>query len=267
MMERLLEFKDYICGYGQSFRLKEINFEVDRGDFTGIIGPNGSGKTTLLKGITGELNITGGSATYMGESLPKLSLAERARHFAVVSQFSDPVDISVEEYVLMGRIPYRSRWQYFESQEDYSIAEKYMRLTGIVHLKNKLLTSISGGEMQLAGIARALAQEPEILLLDEATAHLDISHQVQVLNLLRRLNREMNLTVLMVIHDLNLAGEYCDKLIMMDRGGVYIKGDPHKVLRYDHIEEVYKTVVVTRENPLSGKPVIFLVSEKVLNKR
>ena len=124
---------------------------------------------------------------------------------------------------------------------------------------------LSGGEKQLAAIARALAQEPKLLLLDEPTSHLDITHQVQVLNLIQRLNSELGLTVLMIIHDLNLAGEYCDHLVMMNDGKIYISGKPEEVMTYKTIEEVYNTVVIAKTNPLSKKPVIFLVSEKVLS--
>jgi len=128
------------------------------------------------------------------------------------------------------------------------------------------MTQLSGGEQQLAGIARALTQEPDLLLLDEPTSHLDITHQVQILNLLQRLNTELELSVLMIIHDLNLAGEYCDYLIMLNKGKIHTQGTPEKVLNYQNIEEVYNTVVVTETNPLSGKPVILLVSENVLKK-
>ncbi|MEN8156160.1 MAG: ABC transporter ATP-binding protein [Bacteroidota bacterium] len=262
--EAFLVLKDFSCGYRPSFQLANISFSVSKGSFAGIIGPNGSGKTTLLKGISGELQKLGGELSLMGQSTSVLSLKERARHFAVVSQFSASADISVEEYVIMGRMPYRTTWQFFETAEDISIAERYMELTHIDHLRHKRITQLSGGELQLASIARALTQEPEILLLDEPTSHLDISHQVQILNLIQQLNTELGLTVLMVIHDLNLAGEYCDHLFMMKEGDLYTSGAPGEVLLYNHIEAVYNTVVITRENPLSGKPAIFLVSGRVL---
>src|SRR5690554_7187190 len=134
----------------------------------------------------------------------------KARRIAVVSQFVDAADISVEDYVLLGRLPYRAPFQFFEPQRDVLLARKYMRLTGIWKHRKKYLSQLSGGEQQLAAIAQALTQEPELLLLDEPTSHLDITHQVQVLNLIQRLNKELKLTVLMIIHDLNLAAEYCN---------------------------------------------------------
>ena len=266
-MKNFLLLNNFSCGYKNSFKLQDISFSVPKGVFAGIVGPNGSGKTTLLKGITGELKLFEGTISLNTLNLSTMSLMEKARNIAVVSQFSEVADIPVEDYVLMGRLPYRTMWQFFETQKDFDAAERYMKLTNIFHLRHKLMTQLSGGELQLASIARALTQEPELLLLDEPTSHLDITHQVQILNLIQQLNVELNLTVLMVIHDLNLAGEYCDHLIMMKAGKVYLKGEPHEVFDYNHIEKVYNTVVITQKNPLSGKPVIFLVSGKVLSKR
>jgi iron complex transport system ATP-binding protein len=200
-----------------------------------------------------------------GKGLESFSLKESARHIAIVSQFTDTDDITAEDYVLMGRIPYQNRFQLFESKDDFFITEKYMKLTDVYRFKDKFLSELSGGEQQRAAIARALAQEPELLLLDEPTAHLDITHQVKILDLINRLNQEMKLTVLMVIHDLNLASEYCDQLILLNEGKLFTKGSPEEVLTFETIEQVYKTPVVTRTNPYSGKPVVFLLSEKVLD--
>lgn len=265
-MNHFFEIEDFSCGYPGKFILEEISFEIKKGDFVGIIGPNGSGKTTLFNGISGELNTLSGSSRINGKFIQQMSLKERAQNLAVVTQNIEVGSMTVEEYVLMGRIPYRKQFQFFETKNDVAIAEKYMELTGVTALKNKFMNALSGGEQQLAGIARALTQEPELLLLDEPTSHLDITHQVQILNLIRRLSNELGLTVLMIIHDLNLAGEYCDSLIMMQNGRIRKKGRPHEVLNYKDIEAVYNTVVITRTNPISGKPVVFLVSEEILRK-
>ena len=264
-MHDFLVLDKYSCGYRNSFQLDGISFSLRRGGLAGIIGPNGSGKTTLLRGLSGELKKWEGDVYLNNQDLSAMSLKEKARNVAIVTQFSELVDIPVEEYILMGRLPYRTQWQFFETKKDIEIAERYMELTNILHLRKKLITQLSGGELQLASIARALTQEPELLLLDEPTSHLDITHQVQILNLIQQLESDLDLTVLMIIHDLNLAGEYCDYLVMMDHGKVYIQGKPHEVLDYKHIEQVYKTVVVTRKNPMSGKPAIFLVSDKILS--
>lgn len=255
------------CGYGGDFYLQNISFSLPRGAFAGIIGPNGSGKTTLFKGLSGELKLTSGELLLDGQRLDRMPLKDKASRLAVVAQFSEQGDFTVEEYVMLGRLPYRQRFQFFESKDDWAIAEKYMELTDVLRFRHKNMSELSGGEQQLASIARALCQEPQLLLLDEPTSHLDISHQVQVLNLVQRLNEELGLTVLIIIHDLNLASEYCDYLVMMKQGEVYKKGTPEEVLTYHHIEEVYKTVVFTQLNPLSKKPAVFLVSEKVIKEQ
>lgn len=261
----MLQIEGLQCGYGDKFHISDISFRVKKGGFTGIIGPNGSGKTTLFRGITSELEIEKGRAMLDERDLTIMNQKERAQDMAIVTQEIEGASITVEDYVLMGRLPYRSTFQFFETKEDYRIAHKYLELTDVFHLKDKYMYQLSGGEKQLAAIARALTQEPKLLLLDEPTSHLDITHQVQVLNLIQRLNSELGLTVLMIIHDLNLAGEYCDHLVMMNEGKMYVSGKPEEVLTYKTIEEVYNTVVITKTNPLSKKPVIFLVSEKVLS--
>ncbi len=266
-MNDFFQLNNFSCGYPGKFVLEDVTFDVAKGDFVGIIGPNGSGKTTLFKGISCELSVLSGGSRLNGTNIQKMGLKEKAQNLAVVTQNIEVGSMTVEEYVLMGRIPYRSQFQFFETAEDIAIAEKYMELTGITRLKGKFMNALSGGEQQLAGIARALTQEPQLLLLDEPTSHLDITHQVQILNLIRRLSRELGLTVLMIIHDLNLAGEYCDSLIMMQKGSVRKKGLPLEVLNYADIEAVYDTVVITRINPVSGKPVVFLVSEEVIGKK
>lgn len=264
-MQEFINIKNLISGYAGSFMLKEINVEITKGSFAGIIGPNGSGKTTLFKTITKELKPTAGKIYIQGTDTSTLSAKQMAQQMAIVTQDIEAADISVEDYVLMGRLPYKTNFQLFEKIRDYDIANKYMKLTGVYAYKHKLMRELSGGQQQLAAIAKALTQEPKLLLLDEPTSHLDISHQVQILNLVQQLNEEMKLTVLMIIHDLNLAGEYCDYLIMMNDGDIQVKGTPQEVLNFNNIEAVYKTPVITQENPLSKRPAIFLVSEKVLN--
>ena len=264
-MSCVFELSNFSCGYDK-FQTKDINISLEPGCFAGIIGPNGSGKTTLFRGITGELAPLSGTISINEVNLDTLSLKEKAQKIAIVSQHFDAADITVEDYVLMGRYPYHSKYQLFETKEDIAIAERYMELTEITHLRYKYLHQLSGGEQQLTSITRALVQEPKLLLLDEPTSHLDIKHQVQVLNLVQRLNCELGLSVLMIIHDLNLAGEYCNKLFLINKGYLHTSGTPEEVLNYKNIEDVYGTVVVTKTNPVSGKPAIFLVSENVLYK-
>ncbi|MFY9153909.1 MAG: ABC transporter ATP-binding protein [Prolixibacteraceae bacterium] len=263
MKTDILNIENLCCGYPK-FQLAGINVAIQKGSFAGIIGPNGSGKTTLFRAITGTLGIKSGKILLGNRNLQTLSPRLRAQNIAIVSQFIDASDITVEDYVLMGRIPYHSRFSFFESDEDYQIARKYMEMTDTWRFKDQLMSELSGGEQQLAAIARALTQQPELLLLDEPTSHLDITHQVHILNVLQELNHEMGLSVLMVIHDLNLASEYCDQLVLVNQGRIHTQGTPEEVLTFQNIEDVYKTVVVTQNNPLSGKPAVFLASGKVL---
>ena len=163
----------------------------------------------------------------------------------------------------MGRFPYYNRFQFFEKENDLKLVEHYMEMTDVASFKNKYMSEISGGERQRAQVARALVQQPLILILDEPTSHLDITHQVRILNLIKRLNRDLNLTVVMVIHDLNMAAEYCSKLVMLKKGYVFNNGTPEDVLTYSNIEEVYETVVIVQTNPLTQKPFVIPVTENV----
>ena len=267
MKSDYLKIENLSCGYSNGFNLKNISIALHKGVFAGITGPNGSGKTTLFKAISGSFALKK-SIIMLGKSnLGRIKPQERARMVAQVAQFPEIAEMTVEEYVMLGRIPYRDPFQFFESSRDMVIARRYMNLTGIIDLRSKMMNELSGGEQQLAAIAQALTQEPELVLLDEPTSHLDISHTVQILNLIQKLNRNTGLTVLMILHDLNIAAEYCDYLLMLDNGRIYAQGTPSEVLTYQNIEAVYKTVVVTRENPLSGKPAIFLVSENIMQEQ
>jgi len=263
-MERknFLKIEHLKSGYSKKMIIHDISFEIAKGSFTGIIGPNGSGKTTLFKTITGELIQSEGSIYLNDNCISSMLPKQKAQKIAIVTQNTDAVDITVEDYVLMGRFPYKGKFQLFDTREDIQLAHKFMKLTDVLKFKDKLMNELSGGEQQLVAIAKALTQEPELLLLDEPTSHLDISHQMQILNLIQKLNEDYNLTVLMIIHDLNLAAEYCDYLIMMDQGDIFIKGTPEEVLTYTNIEEVFKAIVITQENRITKKPSILLVSDR-----
>lgn len=258
----MLEVKNIVCGYGSKFRLAQISFTVEDKSFVGIIGPNGSGKTTLFRAITKGIKLENGEIFLEQKNIHHLTSENLSKKIAVVTQNPNAgLEIKVEDYVLMGRIPYRNKYQFFESQDDFKTAEHSMIVTDTIQFRDRMFSSLSGGEMQMTIIARALAQKPVMLLLDEPTNHLDIAHQVRMLDLLKKLNREKALTVLIVLHDLNLASEYCDKIILLNHGTIYKHGTPEEVLTYQNIEEVYNTAVLVNNNPISGKPCIFLVSE------
>lgn len=256
----MLEINKLFCGYGARTVLKDINLNVEDGGLLGILGPNGSGKTTLLRAMTGVLKPGSGEILFKGRDVRRMSFRELAQSIAVVSQDPQIGILSVEEFVLMGRIPHYGKFQFSETRRDREIAQRALALTKTEHLKERSIWEISGGEKQLICIARALAQEPSLLLLDEPTTHLDITHQIEIMELMRRLNKDSGLTVIMILHDLNLASEFCRTLALLHNGMIHACGTPENVLTYQAIEEVYKATVVVKESPVSLKPYCFLVS-------
>jgi iron complex transport system ATP-binding protein len=200
-----------------------------------------------------------GTVRYDGKDVYKASPNQIACSIAVVPQDTLIVfEFLVRDIVMLGRIPYLKKFKK-EAETDLSAVERAMTLTSTTHLADKFINELSAGERQRVIIAKALAQEPKLLILDEPTSHLDISHQIEIFNLIKRLSTREGLTVLAVLHDLNLASEYCDRLILLSEGRIYTQGSPREVLNYKTIEEVYKTVVIVHENPISKKPYIFLV--------
>lgn len=258
----MLGIEDLVCGYGDRIVVRDINLKVNKGELVGIIGPNGCGKTTLFRAVTKVLRPRQGRVIFNGRDIDGISYKELAKQLAVVSQDGMAEGIGVEDYVLFGRIPHRKRFQFLESQYDIDTAKKAMELADVAGFSKRSLDELSGGERQRVFISRALAQEPELLLLDEPTTHLDIGHQIEILELLRTLNRDKGLTILIILHDLNLAGCYCDRLVLMNEGRIYKEGGADNVLTYQNIEEVYKTVVVVEESPVTGKPYIFVVPRR-----
>lgn len=253
----LLEIKGLFCGYGKKTILRGVSFGINTGAFVGIIGPNGSGKTTLLRAINGFLPPAKGTISLKGKGTHEMDRRELAKQMAVVTQLPEATSpFSVEEFVLLGRVPHWRRFQFLETEKDLETAERVMALTGIDHLRGRRMEELSGGERQLVFLARALAQEPHLLLLDEPTAHLDIGHQVQIMELLSQLNREQSLTIVVVLHDLTLASLYCERLILLDQGRLRAIGPPQQVLTKGVIEEVYQTAVRVMEAPGGGRPVI-----------
>lgn len=258
MVKDYLQIHNLSCGYGKNFRLDGINISLPKGVFAGVIGSNGSGKSTLFKGIVGDLHLLSGSVNINGENLSNLSLKQKARSIAVVSPTADVTPMTVEEYVLMGRIPHQKPFQFTYNKADREIAANYMELAGITHLQHKHLNELSSGQQQMATIACALTQQPSLLLLDEPTSHLDITFQVKIMNLLKRLIEENQLTVLMIVHDLNLASTYCNRLILMKGGKVLRQGSPSEVITKESIAQAYEMNVAIAPHPDSGNPMIFI---------
>lgn len=225
--------------YGQRQALNGVTLSVKRGAFAGIIGPNGSGKTTLIKILTGILQPDAGSVTVDGRKIDDYDLEKLAQKMAYVPQSTvSNFAFTVEEIVFMGRHAYLES-RVFERDEDIGIAVQSMEATDTLKFRDRYFNELSGGEMQRVVVASALAQEPDVLFLDEPTASLDIKYQMQIFELLTRLNREQGKTIVVSLHDLNLASMFCDFLVLLDQGRVVRTGKPDDVLLSDRLTNVY----------------------------
>ena len=242
--------------YAEDWTLKDISFDVLTGEFMGVLGPNGSGKTTLLKLIDGILRPREGGLWIDGQAVADMKRAALARLVAVVPQDSQMVfPFTVQEIVLMGRMPHLGQWR-FEGERDFKIAREAMEMTDTWSLAARKMNALSGGERQRVLIARALAQQSRILLLDEPTAFLDIRHQIDFFDLIRRLNREQALTVIAVTHDINLASLYCDRVALLREGRLVEEGTPEQVIRPDVLHATYGDEVLVERHPTTGRPIV-----------
>ncbi|HJT20054.1 MAG TPA: ABC transporter ATP-binding protein [Nitrospira sp.] len=253
--------------------LHDLTCSIQRGEIFGIVGPNGSGKTSLLKLLARIVPEQQGSIALFGECLSALRQEDVARNVAFVPQDThQSFPFTVSETVLMGRFPHhrRTRWDLgfgWDSPDDRAVAQQAMKTMDVWHLAGRPVTELSGGERQRVIIARALAQEPRVLLLDEPTAFLDLQHQIEICALLSRLKQERGLTIVMVSHDLNLASQYCDRLMLLDQGSIIRIGCPEDVILPDVLETVYRCRVLVDRHPLSGLPRITLPGRDVREKR
>jgi iron complex transport system ATP-binding protein len=254
----VLSVKNVSAGYGRKLVVRDVTMRVAEGEFVGLIGPNGSGKTTLLRVISGVLAPSEGEVLLRDAPLRTIGKRRLAQMMACLPQeLASDLAFTVREIVLMGRSPHLSRIGR-ETRQDSEAAEKAMALADIADIADRFMTEISGGERQRAFIAMCLAQEPQILLLDEPTSHLDVGHQLSLLDLVKRLNRRSGMTVVAVFHDLNLASEYCDRLLLLHQGRAEALGSPQEVLTAEIIRRVYQAKVLTEPNLVSGKPHIVI---------
>jgi iron complex transport system ATP-binding protein len=252
-----IETRNLFFAYKDRRVLHGISMSVPKGEMLGILGPNGSGKTTLLKVLSGLLGGRG-EVKLNSKSIEGYGRRELSKLFAVVQQESRVnFPYTVAEIVLMGRASYHSAFA-LEGKEDLDVARASMELTDSLFLSDRYLHELSGGEKQRVMIARALAQMPEILLLDEPSAFLDLKHQVQVFELLRRLNSERGLTIVAALHDLNLAALFFPRLVMLCEGRIYRDGSPTEVLTEKTIEEVYGIRVRVERNLSGERPHLFI---------
>jgi iron complex transport system ATP-binding protein len=245
-----IEVKELNWQIGNARILKDIGLQLDKNSFVGIIGPNGSGKTTLLRNISSWYKPDAGTVLIHGRDVLSYTSRALAHEMAFVTQNARiEFEFTAMDIVLMGRSPYISRFG-SETQEDIEKSRKIMELTKTWELKDRSVTTLSAGEMQRVMIARALVQDTPILLMDEPISNLDINHQIQIMDLIKGYQREKGVTVVMVLHDLNIAAQYCEKLILLNRGEIFCSGEPESVLTRDNIRAVYGIDVHIMENPL-----------------
>jgi len=259
MKEQMLAAQGVDFSYYDGLVLKGVNLALETGELVALVGPNGSGKTTLLKVLGGLLRPKRGEVSLYRRDLRLLGRREIAQRMALVPQETVmPFAFTAWEMAMLGRTPY-ARPFFGAKARDEAVVREMMELTETLHLAERPFGELSGGERQRVIIAMALAQEPKVLLLDEPTVHLDISHQMEILELLVRLNRDRGLTVLASMHDLNLAALYFRRLVMMNGGSIVAEGAPQEVLVEERIRKVFGAEVEVRPHPRREVPQITLL--------
>ena len=252
-----LEATDITAGYGGADILQTVGVRLRTGEFVGLLGPNGSGKSTLLRVLSCVLRPRLGSVTLDGKNLTQWTATERAQRIAFAPQQETAAfDFSVREVVLMGRYPHRQRLR-SEAAADYAVVAQALAETDLTALADRPVTALSGGEHRRVLLARALAQQTPLLLLDEPTAHLDITHQAELLLLTRRLVAEKGIGAMAALHDLNQAAEFCDRLILMRSGKIVAEGTAEAVFTTENLRRVYDADAQIGTNPATGRPFLF----------
>ena len=260
--QRKIESRGYLQAQGLTFAyngapvLDKVDLELVPGRLLGVIGPNGAGKSTLVRVLSGLFAPQSGRVTLDGRPIAAWKHRDLARRLAVVPQSPNlPEAFTVAEIVLLGRTPYLGLLGN-ESAHDRDVARRAMERTETWHLRNRLIGTLAGGERQRVVVARALAQEPSVLLLDEPTTHLDVNHQVALISLVRELVAEDNLSALAILHDLNLASLYCDELALLVEGRIVARGQPQQVLTGAQIAAAYGADVIVMTHPRTGRPIV-----------
>ena len=262
-----LHVKDVSVGYGERTVLDTLNVDIKRGAVTSIVGPNGCGKSTLLRTMSRLLNPTKGEIVLDGKSIHDIPTRKLATQLGLLPQTPiAPDGIVVADLVGRGRTPHQGilgRW----SQQDYDIVAEALETTGISDLAERSIDELSGGQRQRVWIAMALAQRTETLLLDEPTTYLDVKHQLDVLDLLTELNRDRGTTIVMVLHDLNLAARYSDELVAVSGGKVFAHGHPREVITKENVKSVFGIDSVIITDPVSDQPAVMPIGRHHLRNK
>ena len=247
----MLEIRNLNFSYGKNTVLKDINFAVQSGEFISIIGPNGAGKSTLIKIVDGILISEQSNVSLDGKLISDFSRKELAQKIAYLPQESKfTFAFTVRDVVMMGRFPYL-RGVLTYTAEDIHIVKEMMHLMEIDEFADRNFNELSGGEKQRVLIASALAQQPKIILLDEPTSALDLHHQIAIYHILKKLQKEQNLTIIVVTHDINLTAQYCDRITLMGNGKIIRDDEPKNVLQFNLLQEIFGVKVYIDINPLT----------------
>ncbi len=239
--------------------LHDINLSLEPGHVYGLVGPNGSGKSTLLKIIARQIGATAGNILWDGKATGEWGNREFARHLAYMPQFTPQTDgMTVRELVALGRFPWHGALGRF-SDADRAKVDEALERTDLIRFEDRLVDSMSGGERQRAWIAMMLAQDARCILLDEPTSALDLSHQASVLSLVHDLCHERDLTVIVVLHDINLAARYCDHMVALGSGRIIARGKPSEIVRSDMLQEIFGIDMGVFMHPVRQEPVSYLL--------
>lgn len=246
--------KNLKVGYEDRIIIEDLNLSIKQGEIVSIIGPNGCGKSTLLKTLSRMIHPESGTVYLEGTELKELKNKLISQKICLLSQHNNaPHDLTVEQLVYYGRLPHK-KWYEGKNEEDRKLIDWAIEQTGLTRYKDKPIGSLSGGERQRAYIAQALCQKPTILLLDEPTTYLDISYQLELMELIQEINKKLNITVVMVLHELNQASRYSDRLIIMKQGTIISDGAPNHIINQQTIESVYRIECDIDLDPISNKP-------------
>jgi len=258
-MDTILKLKNVGLRYGQLWALRALDLDIRQGELFGVLGPNGSGKSTLLKVVDGILPPQEGRVLLKDRPVSTYTRWALAKEVAMVAQENHfRFSFSALEVVLMGRFPHLGRFQ-FEGNRDMDVAVRALEATRCLDLAERPIHELSSGERQRVLIARALAQEPTVILLDEPTSFLDLRYKREIFNLISSLTSDRGLSVLVVSHDIDLASQYCDRIVMLKEGSVYSTGIPGQVITAPSIEAVYECPVVVDINPVTESPRVSLI--------
>ncbi len=258
----MLNVSNLSAGYGDTDVITDISFSLEKGELIAILGRNGSGKSTLIKALQGLLKNTRGTVEVNKKDVFGLSTRLLAKQIAYVPQIASlTFEFSVLEIVHMGRYVHQGRMEKIKSLDNSTIQD-VMKLTEILHLQHKKIAHLSGGEQQRVFIARALAQDTPLLFLDEPSSHLDISYQVDIYRILKRLQEEKGKTILTTEHNINLVVPYSQRLMFLREGKIFAQGTPEKLITKSYIREVFQADVDIRENARSGLPEISFIPAK-----